>query len=769
MNDFPASFFRDEYRDGFYVPSAIKQAWAAELRVLSEIDRICQKYDISYYADWGTLLGAVRHGGFIPWDDDLDICMKRNDYIRFRQVADSELPRGFCIHDYERKEDHWLFLARVVNSEKMCFDIDHLERYNNFPWLTCVDIFILDYLYPDEADEKDRDEEISRLLSFADDFIVGKISDHEANIERARLESAYGIKLPKFNDRRAFAVAMYALVESRMSCVESDDTDRIGQLVPWIVNGDDRGFPKEYYDKPLRLSFENTTIPVPSHYAQVLRQRFGDYLTVKKEWNGHDYPFYEGQRTTMEKLAGMPVMRNEFSDDILKRSAPERKYALKEIAKRCMAELVSEQERVRGSIEDDDVDKRQILVDSQQYAASFGELIERLKGKNNETIRVIIEKLEAYCECVYQGFYAIDTESEKPAFEKMGQALDELIEVVQERILDRKEVLFLPITSDWWDSFSKYYRAEKQKDHTDVSVVPLALLKKNPYGDISHTNSDADQAASLDGYPEGIVFTDWETYNVSLLCPDRIYIQYPYDDDNPCLMLPPDFYTSELQKYTDELIYIPVNTALDFDESDERDMYTFRQCATGAASFRADRIIVPTEKTKEMYLSVISDFAGSDVADRISSRFEIAEDGSTRQNTSASSFDATASPQSTSTPSNADQPLPKKRMLYCIGANELYENTDWRRSVVERMEIFKENAEAIEVDVALWSIDEESEKGRELMQIMKQYDTSVFAVTGRATSHIEDHYTAYYGSPSPFVIRFVRAHKPVMISRIDQL
>ena len=101
-----ADFFRDEVRNGFYIPTAIKQAWAAQLDVLDVVDGICRKHGIKYFADWGTLLGAVRHGGFVPWDDDLDIAMLRPDYKRFREVADDELPQGFVIHDFERKEDH---------------------------------------------------------------------------------------------------------------------------------------------------------------------------------------------------------------------------------------------------------------------------------------------------------------------------------------------------------------------------------------------------------------------------------------------------------------------------------------------------------------------------------------------------------------------------------------------------------------------------------------------------------------------------------------
>ena len=74
-------FFRDEVRNGFYIPTAIKQAWVCSLDVLAEIDRICTAHNITYYADWGTLLGAVRHGGFIPWDDDLDIWLNGIKFV----------------------------------------------------------------------------------------------------------------------------------------------------------------------------------------------------------------------------------------------------------------------------------------------------------------------------------------------------------------------------------------------------------------------------------------------------------------------------------------------------------------------------------------------------------------------------------------------------------------------------------------------------------------------------------------------------------------
>ena len=67
----PDSFFYEEERDGYWVSSEIKELWAVQLDLLNEFDRVCKKYNLKYILDFGTLLGAIRHKGFIPWDDDL--------------------------------------------------------------------------------------------------------------------------------------------------------------------------------------------------------------------------------------------------------------------------------------------------------------------------------------------------------------------------------------------------------------------------------------------------------------------------------------------------------------------------------------------------------------------------------------------------------------------------------------------------------------------------------------------------------------------------
>ena len=79
--------------------SILRRAQLRELEILIEVDKICRKHNIEYFLDWGTLLGAVRHGGFIPWDDDIDISVRRKDYSRLCKVLKEELPENLAFQD----------------------------------------------------------------------------------------------------------------------------------------------------------------------------------------------------------------------------------------------------------------------------------------------------------------------------------------------------------------------------------------------------------------------------------------------------------------------------------------------------------------------------------------------------------------------------------------------------------------------------------------------------------------------------------------------
>ena len=123
----PKGFLEGEIRDSFYVESMMKKTWAAQLEVLNDVDKICRKHDIQYFADWGTLLGAIRHKGFIPWDDDMDITMKHQDLIKFCDVVKQEM-EGYEIVNLHTDPDWNSLITRIVNTRRIRFDDEHLNN-----------------------------------------------------------------------------------------------------------------------------------------------------------------------------------------------------------------------------------------------------------------------------------------------------------------------------------------------------------------------------------------------------------------------------------------------------------------------------------------------------------------------------------------------------------------------------------------------------------------------------------------------------------------
>lgn len=141
--NFTPEYFEPEIREGIFISSMMKRAWAVQIKVMLEVDKICRRHGIRWFADNGTLLGAVRHHGFIPWDDDLDICMLRKDYEEFLKYTD-ELPKDFYVMNIHTDSTDTDMLTRVTNTQEIRFDDEFLGRFCQCPFAIGVDIFPLE-------------------------------------------------------------------------------------------------------------------------------------------------------------------------------------------------------------------------------------------------------------------------------------------------------------------------------------------------------------------------------------------------------------------------------------------------------------------------------------------------------------------------------------------------------------------------------------------------------------------------------------------------
>ena len=108
--------------------SLLRQQQMRMLEILLEVDRICQKYDIPYWLSSGTLIGAMRHDGFIPWDDDLDIEMMRKDYLRLMKVLPLELPEWLALQNDETDPNYFFFYAKVRDRRSRMLEQNGYDR-----------------------------------------------------------------------------------------------------------------------------------------------------------------------------------------------------------------------------------------------------------------------------------------------------------------------------------------------------------------------------------------------------------------------------------------------------------------------------------------------------------------------------------------------------------------------------------------------------------------------------------------------------------------
>lgn len=301
----PSNFFEAEIRDGYYISSEMKRCWAATIDVLDEIDKICQRHNITYYADYGTMIGAIRHSGFIPWDDDLDICMKRDDYMLFMKVAQEELPESYQVLSYYTNHKYNNKLTRVVNSSFICLEEPFLRAHHDFPFAVGVDVFPLDYLNINETGNDEIRKLINDLLKTADS-IKEDLEDEtkltrfgQKGLDIAGLFVSAGYE---YDDSKPVRQQVYILADRLMSIYKDEESSELMHAYFWAQRNNHR-YKKEYYDDAIRVPFEYTTIPVPIGYDRLLLTDYGpDYMTPIKSGGMHDYPVYGKQKKVMFEI-----------------------------------------------------------------------------------------------------------------------------------------------------------------------------------------------------------------------------------------------------------------------------------------------------------------------------------------------------------------------------------------------------------------------------------------------------------------------------------
>lgn len=246
------------------------------LDILKEIDRICKKHDIQYFLAYGSCLGAVRHKGFIPWDDDIDLHMKADDYLKFMEVCKNELSDKYYLESHFNNVQSYQFWNQfgVKNSTSINMSMSHVHR----AWGICVDIFPI---FPYTKDEKEQNKRhkmhrIMQLLSLKY-YHVGTMKNVKG-IDK--IKKMIHLLVPDSINLKLFRYYFKKICDEK-----NTDPSCLTTFSPLFPKS--TYFEGEWFNKAIELDFEDMKFPCPSGYDNYLRMYYKDYMQVPKDKTKH--------------------------------------------------------------------------------------------------------------------------------------------------------------------------------------------------------------------------------------------------------------------------------------------------------------------------------------------------------------------------------------------------------------------------------------------------------------------------------------------------
>ena len=248
---------------------------------------------------------------------------------------------------------------------------------------------------------------------------------------------------------------------------------------------------------------------------------------------------------------------------------------------------------------------QELLQQCQQGAIQLGNLIENMEGEDFVTIRY----LEDYCETVYQ-IYEEAGQPQPPNADHIYKILRRqqirIENSVKNDIQLRKEVVFLPYKASMWDSLESVWKAACEDPDCDVYVLPIPYYDRKPDGSFQNMHYEIEQ------YPKEVPVVRYETYDFEKRRPDMIFIHNPYDDCNYVTSVPPFFYSRNLKQYTDCLVYIPYFVLGEIEPDNEQAVEGVEHFCTAPGVIHADKVIVQSEKMRQVYVNVLTKAAGKE-------------------------------------------------------------------------------------------------------------------------------------------------------------
>ena len=271
--------------------------------------------------------------------------------------------------------------------------------------------------------------------------------------------------------------------------------------------------------------------------------------------------------------------------------------------------LYQVQEEIKKALEQNNLILAQDMISgAQESAILLGEKIEKTEGEVNAAgPHRTVTCIEEYCELLFRVFEDINknTVNVSKVQKLLRKQLIKIENSAKNDIAVRKEIVFFPYKASMWDSLESIYLAAKADPDCDAYCVPIPYYTLNPdhsLGEMHYEGNVRPDGTPIE-YPEGIEITDWQEYDFEERKPDVVYIHNGYDNWNLVTSVHPRFYSGNLKKYTDKLVYIPYFVLDEIDPDNEQAVEAMKHFCFMPGIINADKVIVQSEDMKKIYIN----------------------------------------------------------------------------------------------------------------------------------------------------------------------